>query len=39
MDGNRELPAVYAIDGLHLDIEGKKLMGLIINANWARVTK
>lgn len=39
MDGNHELPTYYATDGLHLDIEGKKLMGLIINANWARVTK
>jgi len=39
MGANHELPAYYAIDGLHLDIEGKKLMGLIINANWARVTK
>lgn len=39
MDANHELPVYYAIDGLHLDIEGKKLMALIINANWARVTK
>ncbi|MBC8015021.1 MAG: GDSL family lipase, partial [Sporomusaceae bacterium] len=39
MDDNHELPPHYATDGLHLDIEGKKLMGLIINANWARVTK
>ena len=39
MDTNHELPTYYAIDGLHLDIEGKKLMGLIINANWARVTE
>lgn len=39
MDANHELPTYYATDGLHLDIEGKKLMGLIINANWARVTK
>ncbi|MBP2627345.1 MAG: hypothetical protein H6Q68_2056 [Firmicutes bacterium] len=38
MDENHELPAYYAIDGIHLDIEGKKLMGLIINANWARMT-
>ena len=38
MDANRELPTYYGIDGLHLDMEGKKLMGLIINANWARVT-
>lgn len=33
------LPEHYAIDGLHLDIEGKKLMAQIINANWGRVTK
>ena len=39
MDKNRELPDYYAIDGLHLDIEGKELMALIINANWPRVTK
>ena len=38
-DENDELPNYYAIDGLHLDIEGKKLMSLIINTNWARVTK
>lgn len=39
MDDNQELPPHYATDGLHLDSEGKKLMGLIINSNWARVTK
>lgn len=39
MDADHELPTYYATDGLHLDIEGKKLMGLIINANWDRVTK
>lgn len=39
MDSNHELSTYYATDGLHLDIEGKKLMALIINANWARVTK
>ena len=39
MDENHELPPHYATDGLHLDIEGKKLMALIINSNWARVTK
>jgi len=39
MGTNHELPTYYAIDGLHLDIDGKKLMGLIINANWSRVTK
>lgn len=39
MNANRELPLQYATDGLHLDIEGKKLMALVINANWERVTK
>jgi len=38
-DANRELPDHYAIDGLHPDIEGKKLMAQIINANWSRVTR
>ncbi len=38
-DTNHELPTYYATDGLHLDIEGKKLMASIINANWIRVTK
>jgi len=38
-DIDRELPDYYAIDGLHPDIEGKKLMAQIINANWARVTR
>ncbi len=38
-DAGRELPDYYAIDGLHPDIEGKKLMAQIINANWARVTR
>ncbi len=38
-DTNRELPDYYAIDGLHPDIEGKKLMAQIINAHWARVTR
>ncbi|MDR3560245.1 MAG: GDSL-type esterase/lipase family protein [Negativicutes bacterium] len=38
-DAERELPAQYAIDGLHLDIEGKKRMAEIINTNWERVTR
>ncbi len=38
-DGNQTLPLRYATDGLHLDIEGKKLMAQIINANWAAVTQ
>lgn len=38
-DVNRKLPDFYAIDGLHPDIEGKKLIAKIINANWAKVTR
>ncbi len=38
-DTNRELPRHLATDGLHLDIEGKKLMGQIINAHWTRVVR
>lgn len=37
-DKNGELPSYYAIDGLHLDIEGKKLMAQLINANWTKLT-
>lgn len=32
------LPSQYGIDGMHLDIEGKKMMAQIIDDNWARVT-
>lgn len=39
MNADHELPIQYATDGPHLDIEGKKLMALVINANWNRVTK
>lgn len=39
VDDNRELPRHMATDGLHLDIEGKKLMGQIINAHWTRVVR
>ena len=38
-DESGELPDRFAIDGLHYDIAGKKLMAAIINANWERVTK
>jgi lysophospholipase L1-like esterase len=38
-DGTDKLPTHFAIDGLHFDIEGKKLMAQIINANWQRVTQ
>lgn len=39
INANRELPDHFAVDGLHLDIEGKKLMAQVINANWERVTR
>jgi lysophospholipase L1-like esterase len=38
-DAGRELPDYYAIDGLHPDIEAKKVIAQIINAQWARVTR
>ena len=28
-----------AVDGLHLDMEGKRRMAAVINANWPRITK
>ncbi len=39
IDANHNLAPHWAVDGLHLDIEGKKLMAQIINANWSRVTQ
>lgn len=39
LDANRELPEKFAIDGLHLDIEGKKLMARVINHYWASVSQ
>ena len=39
VDESGELPDRFAIDGLHYDIAGKKLMAELINANWARVTQ
>ncbi|MEN6350890.1 MAG: GDSL-type esterase/lipase family protein [Syntrophomonas sp.] len=36
---DRKLPSHYGIDGIHLDIEGKKLMAQIINDNWSRVSE
>jgi len=38
-DSNGELPARLAVDGLHFDIAGKKLMAQIINAGWEIVTR
>ncbi|MDF2874098.1 MAG: hypothetical protein K0R22_781 [Sporomusa sp.] len=34
---NGLLPAQLAVDGLHLDIKGKKKIASAINANWARI--
>jgi lysophospholipase L1-like esterase len=31
------LPTKLAVDGLHLDIKGKKKIAAVINANWARI--
>ena len=39
LDANHNLAPNYAVDGLHLDIEGKKLMAQIINDNWSRVAQ
>lgn len=39
LDSDRALPNHFAIDGLHPDIEGKKLMAQIINAHWTRVVR
>lgn len=33
------LPTNLAVDGLHLDIEGKKEIAAIVNASWVRITK
>ncbi len=37
--GSGILPANVAVDGLHLDIEGKKKIAAIVNANWTRITE
>ena len=39
LDATGELPDRLAIDGLHYDIPGKKLMAELINAEWDRVTR
>ena len=39
VDENGEMPDRFAIDGLHYDIAGKKLMAALINASWERVTR
>jgi lysophospholipase L1-like esterase len=38
-DAGRELPDYYAVDGLHPDIEAKRIIAQLINAHWARVTR
>lgn len=38
-DAEGQLPDYFAIDGLHLDIEGKKRIAQIINLNWIKVTR
>lgn len=39
LDANHNLPSYLSIDGIHLGIEGKKLMAGVINDNWSRVTQ
>ena len=39
IDAAGELPDYLAIDGLHYDITGKKLMAEIINSEWNRVSR
>ncbi len=39
LDSKGELPSSYGIDGLHPDLEAKKLMAQIINSNWRKVAK
>lgn len=36
---NGILPSKLAVDGLHLDIEGKKKIAAAVNENWARITE
>jgi len=33
------LPTKLAVDGLHLDIEGKKKIATTVNASWVRITE
>lgn len=39
LDENRQLAARFAVDGLHLDIEGKRLIASLVNKAWPAVTK
>jgi len=34
---NGILPTKLAVDGLHLDIEGKKNIAAVVNASWLRI--
>jgi len=36
---NGILPSKLAVDGLHLDIEGKKKIAAAVNANWPHITE
>jgi len=36
---DHNLPSYLSADGIHLGIEGKKMMGQVINDNWQRVTQ
>lgn len=36
---NGILPSKLAVDGLHLDIEGKKKIAAAVNANWDRISE
>lgn len=36
---NGILPSKLAVDGLHLDIEGKKKIAAAVNGNWDRITE
>ena len=38
IDENAELPTELALDGLHLDTAGKKLMAAAVNEQWGRIT-
>jgi len=38
-DSEGNIPEYYAIDGLHPDISGKKMIARLINENWNRVTR
>lgn len=36
---NGILPSKLAVDGLHLDVEGKKKIAAAVNANWGHITE